>query len=312
MKPETILKTQMQPLTNDSSVRHSPIEVIRNLFNDRKAKNSNYSMNAYARDLGLSPSLLSRLFSGARALTLKQGMQIAAVMGLNQAETNLFILGIIENSSSTAKISKKVRETIQRNAASSAESVSVAFDSPLYVNYDVERFKTISQWYHLAILNLTFTDGFIPTAKFISTRLGITTAQAKGAIDRLLELGFLEETIDGTIRKTQANLYFKTERSELAMREYQTQMLDKAKTEMQKTSPEDFAQRLINSITFACAAEHVPMLKKKIDEFQDEVLALTRPGPHQEIYQMNCQLFPLTKPLTSTLTTQEKKNENQA
>jgi uncharacterized protein (TIGR02147 family) len=291
---------------SSSSVRHSPVDVIRNLFNERKNKNSHYSLNAYARDLGLSASLLSRVLSGSRALTLKQGMQIATVLEFSQSETNLFVLGIIENSTSTAKISKKVRETIQKNASTAAESAALALDSPLYVNYDLERFKTISQWYHLAILNLTFTETFQPNSDFISARLGISTAQAKSAIDRLIELGFLEESLDGKLRKTQANLYFKTERSELAMREYQSQMLDKAKAEMQKTNDKDFAQRLINSITFACTPEHIALLKKKIDEFQDEVLATIKQGPHREVYQLNCQLFPLTQP-TQISKKQEKR-----
>lgn len=306
MKTQANLKTEKRAGTQSNATRRSPIEVIRALFNDRKSKNSHYSLNAFARDLGLSPSLLSRLLSETRALTLKQGMHIAAVMGFSQAETNLFILGIVENSSDTAKISKKVREKIQQQAALAAESASLPFESPLYVNYDLERFKTISQWYHLAILNLTFTKGFQPTPSFVAERLKISVAEAKAAMDRLIELGFLEETIDGKLRKTQANLYFKTERSEFAMREYQSQMMDKAKAELKKTSAEDFAQRLINSITFACAPEHVGLLKKKIDEFQDEVLAATKPGPHQEIYQLNCQLFPLTH-ATPTSSKEKKK-----
>jgi|GEM_PF-319092 len=295
MKPETTLKTTAKPQTKPAT-RRTPVEVIRNLFDERKGKNSHYSLNAFARDLGLSPSLLSRIMNGARALTLKQGMHIAAVLGFSQAETNLFILGIIENASANAKISKKVRDSIQKQAALAAESATLPFESPLYVNYDLERFKTISQWYHLAILNLTFTEGFTPTPTFVANRLGISTAEAKLAIDRLLELGFLEETVDGKLRKTRAHLYFKTERSELAMREYHSQMMEMAKKELRKTGDEDFARRLINSITFACAPEHIPLLKKKIDEFQDEVLATTKAGPHQEVYQLNCQLFPLTQP----------------
>ncbi len=275
--------------------RHPPVAVLRNLFDERKANNAHYSLNAFARDLGMSASLLSRLMSGSRNLTLRQGLHIAAVLGFTQSETNLFVLGIVENASSSAKISRKVRETIERNSKLEASQSAAEPASPLYVNYDVERFKTISQWYHLAILNLTFTHQFESSPVFISERLGITPSQAKSAIERLLELGFLESLPDGSLRKTKANLYFKTSRSDFAMREYQGQMIDKAKAELQKTSETDFANRLINSITFACGPEHLELLKKKIDEFQDEVLALTKAGPHREVYQLNCQLFPLTQ-----------------
>jgi uncharacterized protein (TIGR02147 family) len=285
--------------TTSTNAKHSPVDFIRNLFNERKRKNTHYSLNAFARDIGLSPSLLSRVLSGSRSLTLKQGLQIATVLEFSQSETNLFMLGIVETASPNAKISKPVREMIAKRAALTRQSSKFGDESPLYVNYDIERFKTISQWYHLAILNLTFTEGFKAQPQFIADRLGITASQAKSAVDRLLDLGFLEQTPDGKIKKTTANLYFKTDRSEFAMREYQSQMIEKAKLEMQKTSTDDFKHRLINSITFACAPEHVALLKKKIDEFQDEVLATTKMGPHLEIYQLNCQLFPLTQPIHS-------------
>ena len=271
------------------------VEVLRSIFVERKNKNAHYSMNAFARDLDLSPSLLSRILNGSRALTLKQGLHLSAILDFSQAETNQFILSIVEGATKNAKISKRIRDQIQKNGAQVETATHLQASSPLYTNFDVERFKTISRWYHLPILNLTFVKGFKNDPSWIARRLGITRAEAQEALERLLELGFLEETSDGAIKKTQANLFFKTERSEAAMRQFHQQMIEKAKLELNKTESADFDERLINSITFACAPEHLKLLKKKIDEFQDEVLALTKSGPHQEIYQLNCQLFPLTK-----------------
>jgi uncharacterized protein (TIGR02147 family) len=285
--------------------RKTPVDALRAIFVNRKEKNTNYSLNAFARDLDLSPSFLSRILNGTRALTLKQGMHIAALLGFNQNETNLFILGIIENAAPTAKISKKVKDKIQKELELSTANTQLTFDSPLYVNYDIERFKAISQWYHLAILNMTYLKGFKSDATWISNRLGISKPQAQEAIERLVEFGFLEESIDGKIKKSQAHFYFKTERSELAMRTYQSQMIQKSQDHLtQKTSEQDFAQRLINSITFPCSEKHVELLKKKIHEFQDEALALIKADQnnYQQVYQLNCQLFPLTK--------RENKREN--
>jgi uncharacterized protein (TIGR02147 family) len=283
-----------ETIKTKTATRRTSVEVLRSIYADRKAKNEHYSLNAFARDLGLSRPLVSRILSGARSLTLKQGMHIAAVLGFTQSETNLFLLGIVEAAASTAKISKKIRETIQNNA-SAAVAGSTSFESPLYVNYDVERFKTIAQWYHVAIMNLTFTEGFNTDVSWIAGRLGISVPETRSAVDRLLELGFLEETLDGSIRKSQANLYFKTEKSEVAIREHHSQMIEKAQAELKKTDAEDFARRLINSITFSCDPSHLALFQKKINEFQDEVLALAKTGNHQDVYQLNCQLFPLTK-----------------
>ncbi len=283
-----------ETIHKQTTVRRSPVEVLRAIYSERKNKNVHYSLNAFARDLGLSRPLVSRILSGSRSLTLRQGMHIAAVLGFSQSETNLFLLGIVESAASTAKISKKIRETIQKNALSTSNAAAT-FESPLYVNYDVERFKTIAQWYHVAILNLTFTEGFKIDADWIAQRLGISAPEARSAVNRLLELGFLEETVDGSIRKSQANIYFKTEKSEVAIREHHSQMIEKGLVELKKTEAEDFARRLISSITFSCDPAHIELFQKKMNEFQDEVLALAEAGTHQEVYQLNCQLFPLTK-----------------
>lgn len=289
MKPSTQIAPSRTPDT-----RRAPVEVLRRIFVERKEKNPHYSLNAFARDIGLTSSLLSRIFNGTRALSLKQGLHVAAVLGFSQAETNLFVLSIVENASAKAKISQSVRERIRKQVDLTGATAREV-DAPLYVNYDVERFKTISQWYHLAILNLSITDGFDPDPAEIATRLNISTAEVREAVERLLELGLLERTPEGSVRKTRLNLYFKTQRSETAIRNFHSQMIGKAAEQLRKTETADFERRLINCITFVSSDAHLELLKKKINEFQDEVLAMEKPGPNTEVYQLNCQLFPLTQ-----------------
>ena len=170
----------------------------------------------------------------------------------------------------------------------------------MVLQYEVERFKSISQWYHLAILNLTFVKGFKSEPQWIANRLGISTLEASEAVDRLLHLGLLRRDEAGALKKTAENLYIKTIRSESALRKFHAEMIEKAKNELKKIDDEAFQSRLINGVTFACAPEHIETIKEMIHEFQDRILAFTKPGPHQEIYQFNSQLFSLTQnPATS-------------
>ncbi len=290
----------MKNVTEQTKNKRKPVELLRSLFIEKKSKNANYSLNAFSRDLGLSASLVSRILSGARSLTLKQGMHIAAVLGFTPADTNLFILGIVEGAADGAKISKQVREKIKREADRAEENVSLKDESPLFYNYEIERFKSISQWYHLAILNLTFVKDFQSNAEWISERLGISSNEAREAIERLLDLGMLEENENGVYKKSKTSLNFQTQKSEVAIRAFHTQMIEKAKNELNKTNKENFDKRLINSITFSCAPEQVERFKEKINQFQDELLAEAKSGTHQEVYQLNCQLFPLTQPHSKT------------
>ena len=62
-----------------------------------------------------------------------------------------------------------------------------------YNALEFEYFKVISDWYHYAIIELTLIDGFSSSPMWISERLGITTNQAKSAIERLISLGLLQK-----------------------------------------------------------------------------------------------------------------------
>lgn len=283
-----------------SEIRRSPAQFLRAIYLERKTKNPQYSLNAFARDLELSSSQVSRLLSGSRAFTLRQVFHITSILNLNEADTQSLIVEVIKKSNQNAKIPKHVRDQFMKEspAAEGAAAANPGFYSStnlMYLQYEVERFKSISQWYHLAILNLTYTKNFKSDPQHIAERLGITHVEAMEAIDRLLHLGLLRRDEQGNLKKTSDSLYIKTMRSESALRKFHEDMIEKAKNELKKTDDADFKNRLINSVTFACSAEHMEALKELTNRFHEQVLAITKAGPHEEIYQLNCQLFALTQ-----------------
>lgn len=292
--------SEVQNVAPDAETRRSPAQFLRAIYLERKTKNPQYSLNAFARDLELSSSQVSRLLSGSRAFTLRQVFHITSILNLNESETQSLIVEVIKKSNQNAKIPKHVREQFMKESkpAEGPATADPGFYSStnlMYLQYEVERFKSISQWYHLAILNLTYTKSFKSDPQHIAERLGITHVEAMEAIDRLLHLGLLKKDAEGNLKKTSDSLYIKTMRSESALRKFHGDMLDKAKNELQKTEDADFKNRLINSVTFACAPEHIEALKDLTNRFHEQVLALTKNGPHEEIYQLNCQLFALTQ-----------------
>lgn len=301
--------TFLEPSTSDSSAnettQRSPAQFLRAIFLDRKNKNPAYSLNAFARDLELSSSQVSRLLSGSRAFTLKQIFHIASILNLPETQTQNLVVEVIKSSGKNSKIPKAIRDQYLNPAESSADRAAKASSfysstNLMVLQYEVERFKSIAQWYHLAILNLTFTEGFDSDPSTIATRLGISAIEAREAIDRLLHLGLLRRDETGQLKKTAENLYIKTIKSESALRKFHEEMIEKAKNELKKTDDQSFQSRLINGVTFACAPEHIETIKEMINEFQDKVMAYTKPGPHQEIYQFNCQLFSLTQDSSKT------------
>jgi uncharacterized protein (TIGR02147 family) len=79
---------------------------LNNILELRIKTNSSYSLRAFARDLQLSPSLVSQVLSNKNNLSCKHAFSVAHHLKLNQEETYYLVdLILMENSSD--KESKK-------------------------------------------------------------------------------------------------------------------------------------------------------------------------------------------------------------
>jgi len=277
-------------ITHSPAGVKNPADTLKEAYLLRRERNKAYSLNAFAQDMGISKSFLSRVLSGERPVSMKLAIQISVALDFDEAQSRTLLFSVIQFSSKNAKISKKVKARLQKEFEDSSEIAPI-----IYTTVDLERFKVMSHWYHFALINLTRIKGFKSTPTWIAKKLGITVLETRDAIERLIALDLLQE-VDGILRASpHPFLNVKTQKSELAVRNFHEQMITKAKDELKKTSPEAFNRRLINGITFTCAKDQIELIKNKIDKFQDELLALIENSESEELYQMNVQFFPLTK-----------------
>jgi len=263
----------------------SSIGFIRTRYLEKKKKNPLYSMPAFARDLGISKSYLSRLFNRERPLTLNQTIQMAVVLDLTPTETDLLISAVALESNQNSKVSNVLRKRAA-DKMRSAKALALL---------EVEQFKMMNNWYHLAILNLTRVRNFKSDATWIAKRLGLSKLETEDAIDRLIYLGLLKKENRRLVR-TKARVFVDNKIPEQAMTRYFEQTLDKAKEELKDSSQRSFDNRFIAGITLPVDSEKFRKIKKRLMEIQME---LTEPMVSQtptEVYQINFQFFPLTKP----------------
>lgn len=138
----------------------------------RCADNPQYSLRAFALDLGTDHSSLSQLLRGRRALTAAMIERLGAKLGLDARAIEAFVL---------------------------RERLAGAGDDDAPEDASVHELETLSQyaaavvteWEHLALLELTHVRGFRPDVGWIARVLGITTDQVTLALNRLLHLGLL-------------------------------------------------------------------------------------------------------------------------
>lgn len=264
----------------------SPITLLKQHFSERKSKNIQYSLRAFARDLGISPPQLSRILSGKRDLSYRQMLRVGKALGLPRPQIQEYVQKIIVEGSPRAKVASKLRAKMQKKNSLRGTQPSVRFESP-------EALGSISQWYYLAILELTFVEGFKSEPAWIASRLKIDEHEARSALEQLENLGLLIRAPNGFLQKASRQLWVTSNRSAPAIRNHEKAMIEKAKKELDKCDPSAFEKRLINSITFPASNGALTELKDAVFDFQNRVLTIIKNHPYHEVYQLNCQLFPL-------------------
>jgi uncharacterized protein (TIGR02147 family) len=135
---------------------------------------------------------------------------------------------------------------------------------------------------------------FQATSIWIAEKLGIQPAVAFAAVDRLKRLGLLKVEV-GRLVKTNAHLRVPTGTINNIVTNFHRQMIDKALKELDTTDAARKEKRLVTGITVSVPSSQIPAAKEKIENFKREMAGLMTAGEADEVYQLNIQLFPLTK-----------------
>jgi uncharacterized protein (TIGR02147 family) len=274
-------------MLNGAQNRHQlkSAEILRDVLREKQRRNPSYSMRAAARDVGVTSGYLTLVLQGKRHLTFKRAVEFVQLLRIDEQTSQVFLRAVALEATKDAGCRAFLEKSL---AEESSESVQT------YATLELDRFRTLSEWYHIAILDLTLVQGFRPDPTWIAEELGITVAQVNTAASRLQRLGLLEIR-DGQWIKTNALLAIPTTYSDRAMREFQEQMLEKAREALQSPEADDFAARDISGISMAINPARLPEAKLKIQKFRREMLEFLGTGECTELYRMNVQLFGLSK-----------------
>jgi len=151
-------------------------------------------------------------------------------------------------------------------------------------------FYAISDWYHYAILEMTYLKRRTFSAKQIATELRCSYQEIDEAIKRLKRLGFLEEKNKRWV-KSQAHITTGSDFSSIALRRLQLQFLEKAK---QSLLIDPIEERDLTSMTMAIDSTKLHEAKKKITKFRRELCQFLETGNRDRLYTLTVNLFPLT------------------
>jgi uncharacterized protein (TIGR02147 family) len=257
---------------------------LKDLLENRISANPKYSLRAFARDLKVSPQVLSPLLRGKKGISTDVAAQIAERLELNPKESNYFmdLVTLVHARSQQAKRLAEYRIRAGQDSGSTR-----------YFSLDVEAFKVISDWHHYAILELAGTKRFKNDSKWIAHRLQISSHEVNQAIERLKALELLEDDGKGSLRKTKNSLSASFGIPSGAIRKFTRQMLAKA---IESLEQQTMQERDITTITMAIDPKRLPKASKMITEFRRALCEFLEKGERTEVYTFIPALFRLSKP----------------
>ena len=241
--------------------------------------NPQYSLRAFSRDIEIAPQILSMVINGKKNISSEVAIEIARKLGLSTEELSYFN-DLVELSQAKTE---GLRDVIKYRLTKYEENKS-------YRTIQEDVFKIISDWFHYAILELTYTSGFKKDPLWIAKRLGIPPHDARLAIERMLNLELLEST-SKTLKKTEINIASSNEVSSAAIRKFTAQLLEKATVALDEQSLE---QRDFGTMTMAIDPKKIPEAKKMIRKFRRDLTEFLESGERTEVYALCTQLFSLS------------------
>lgn len=266
-------------------------KILNTSFEKRLKKNPSYSLRAFARDIGVTSSNLSKAMNGQRGFAKDTLQTMSIRLGLNTEETQLF-KSLCE--SKFAKSKKAKQEAAEKLKQALLYNVKIADD----------KVALISDWYHMAILALMCTSGFKSNIKWIADRLLIHEKIATQAVERLMSLGVVSE-VNGQWETT-GNLFVDPKGiPSAAVKEFHHQVLKKADDAIDMQGLDD---REIASVVFPFSKSKMKEAKERIKKFREDFSLEFSEGNNEEVYGLTMHFFQISQ--NNNNTTNKIKEEN--
>lgn len=227
-------------------------------------KNPRFSFRSLAKKVGISPGCLNELMHGKRPLSEFYANKIVLGLELDISERNE-IYSMITTRSRKFAVQKTLEE---------------------------KEMEMLTNWEHFAILNLFRMKNFQSEPEWIADRLGLSIETVEHSLNLLMELGFIKRK-GNSIARAVASLSTTSDIPSQALVKAHVSDLKKAIEVLQATGPE---QRDFSSITMAINPAKIEEAKKYIKKFRRKFSILVEEGEQTEVYNLNIQFFPLTRP----------------
>lgn len=247
------------------------VEIIRQVFEERKSKNASYSLRAFANSLGIDASSLSAILSNKRSLPLNRANDFILKLKLCEQRSAKFMQSLLGRATSA----------IRNHSYSEGHEID-----------DEKYYSVIAEWEYFAVLSLINLKDFEPKSEWISKRLGIEESRAHEVLSRLVQLELLEAK-DGRYAARYGRIKTSEDISSAALKMAHLEELDFIK-ERALNLPVN--ERHISSLTISIKKQNLEKAFSLIRSFRTQMESdLETEVDADEVYQLAIQFYPLTR-----------------
>ncbi len=259
--------------------------LIRERFADLKRSRRGVTHRSLSQIAGFaSPNFLKLVMDGKRNLTPKSLPKVCRAFEITGKEAKFFSHLVAFNQAKDVAAKESAYDKMK----------ALRRDLPL-MRVEHSQFEYFDHWYTVAIRELVGLKDFQEDAEWIRSRLKgkVSLPQVRHSLRLLERLDFLRRDPQGRLVPTEATLTTGDEVAGLGIYRYHQGMMQNAGEALQKTDPD---HRDISSITVSVDKKNFNAIKRRIQEFRKEVMAMAGQTPEADaVYQMNVQLFPLSE-----------------
>lgn len=246
-------------------------------YQRRKLRNRRYSLRAFARDIQMSFSRLSEIFSRGGAITATSGLKISDNLGMSDQEKDYFVNLIRAQYARTADERKKAKNLVARYKT-----------KKIYVQLRENYSGLLTHWYYPALIELVTLRNAL-TETQIARILKLPPAQVAASILHLKDLGYIERESNGTWKKPKSHLKIESATPSSLIRQAHRKTLACAHKAIEK---QPIAQRKYLSSYFSVRKESIAEARLELERLSADFLSRYAAEKNADaVYCFSLQLF---------------------
>jgi uncharacterized protein (TIGR02147 family) len=245
----------------------------------RLKRNASYSVRAFARDVELSPSFLSQILNQTRSLNEQRAFKMTQILNWPPDKSEQFINLVRLEKAKDPVLKKVIRNSLPKAKKNDQHIL------------EKDQSEHIVSWMYFAVIELIALDGVRLTIRKISRRLNIPFIECQQIIVRLQDLGILCIQ-DGLVKPKKRNVVTEDDVPLKAGPKYHQSILRLAEEKIRNDKIED---REIRSMVLGTTPEKIVEAKRRIRQFERELVEFLEDGEKTAIYQLSTQYFRIDK-----------------